>query len=171
MIIAIAAKAANNVIGNNGTIPWNYKSDMKHFKNTTIGKTVVMGRKTFDSIGKLLPTRFNIIFSKSMYSNAIVDDNGLGKIVNTKEEFLTFANAINNPNNPEIKSMYRDIFIIGGSEIYNQLSDIIERWIITEIPDTPTGDTYFNNNVLNGFILTKTDTLEDGLEVKTYDRI
>lgn len=127
MITTIAAKAENNIIGNNNELIWHLPNDLKRFKQLTSGHPVIMGRKTFESIGKPLPNRTNIVITRNhdWFSEGIV-------IVNSLEEAIEKA-----------KETDHDVFIIGGGNIYNQalwMSDTLE---ITEVHHEFDGDTHF----------------------------
>lgn len=153
MIISIVAISQNFAIGKDGKIPWHYSSDLKFFKQTTTGNTVVMGRKTFESIGKPLPNRLNIVLSRSNeIENTIV--------LRSKSEVFKLADYLKN-----------DIFIIGGANIYHEFADKIEKWIVTEIPITvEDADAFMKEDFLNGFEVVGKEQLEDNLIVKTYTR-
>ena len=122
----IAALSSNYVIGDDGKIPWFIKGELKRFREITINHNVVMGRKTFDSIGKILDSRKNIIISNN---KSLKIDNAI--VVNS------FDNAINacDPN--------LDIFIIGGSKIYEIALSKSEYLLLTLINKEFKGDTYF----------------------------
>ncbi len=122
----IAALSSNFVIGDDGKIPWFIKGELKRFREITINHNVVMGRKTFDSIGKILDSRKNIIISNN---KSLKIDNAI--VVNS------FDNAINacDPN--------LDIFIIGGSKIYEIALSKSEYLLLTLINKEFKGDTYF----------------------------
>ena len=122
----IAALSSNFVIGDDGKIPWFIKGELKRFREITINHNVVMGRKTFDSIGKILDSRKNIIISNN---ESLKIDNAI--VVNS------FDNAINacDPN--------LDIFIIGGSKIYEIALSKSEYLLLTLINKEFKGDTYF----------------------------
>lgn len=122
MIKAIAAVSENNVIGYQGQLPWECKEDLKFFRKTTIGKTVVMGRKTFESIGKPLEKRENIVISR-------------------KAENIDGVTVIRNPK--EIFSWKKEIFVIGGGEIYNIFLPACKELIITRFHFSTAGDTFF----------------------------
>ena len=121
-ISLIAAFDKNQAIGKNGDLPWHLSSDLKHFKNITTGNTIVMGRKTFDSIGRALPNRKNIVLTR-----------------NLKWQFEGVV-TINNVNDIfEICKNDSEIFVIGGAEIYNAFLDIATKMILsyveTEVKD------------------------------------
>jgi len=121
MISIIAAMDRNNLIGNNGQLPWNIPEDMEHFKNITMNKTIVMGRKTFDSIGKSLKGRKNIVLTRNKDFKADCI------ILHSIEDVLK----------------YKDFIIIGGEEIYHQFLPLASKLYITLINDEFKGDKHF----------------------------
>ena len=129
-IVIVAAVAENGVIGRDGDMPWKLSSDLKRFKAITIGKPVVMGRKTFDSIGKPLPGRPNIVISRSQ---ALID----GAIVTTGLGAALEKAASLVPENDPV------ICVIGGGEIYRQAIDRADRLEITHVTGEIEGDTVF----------------------------
>jgi dihydrofolate reductase len=131
-VFLIAAVADNGVIGARGAIPWRLKSDMQRLKALTIGKPVVMGRKTFASIGRPLPGRTNIVVTR---------DAGFrrpGVVVTT-----SFADARAVALGDALRRSAADIAVIGGAEIYAQWMACADRLEITEVHARPDGDTYF----------------------------
>lgn len=124
MISIIVATSKNRVIGNNNSLIWKLPADLKRFKQITTGNTIVMGRKTYESIGKPLPNRRNIIITRD--TNYLVDN---CEIVNSIEEALMLCN--------------NDCFIIGGGEIYKQSIDIADKIYLTLVQEDFEGDTYF----------------------------
>jgi dihydrofolate reductase len=155
MIIGIVAVAENFAIGKDGKLPWHYSSDLKFFKQTTSGNAIVMGRKTFDSIGKALPNRLNIVLSRS---SQIVENNVFS--AKSKDEVLSLNKYLN-----------CDLFIIGGASVYNEFADLIEKWIVTEIPQTvETADAFMPANFLDGFEIVEIKTLDGELIVKIYGK-
>jgi len=125
MISLIAAAGKNNVIGSNNKLPWSIPEDLKYFKKTTSGKTIVMGRKTYESIGRPLPNRQNVILTKNQ--NYTAPD---CLVINSKEELSATE------NNDEI-------FIIGGSQIYKLFWEQADRIYLTRIDKDFEGDAYF----------------------------
>ncbi|MFS0554837.1 dihydrofolate reductase [Brevibacillus sp. 179-C9.3 HS] len=122
MISLIVAYARNQVIGKDGDMPWHLPADLKNVKELTTGKTIVMGRKTFESIGKPLPNRRNVVLTRSL------DFHPEGvEVVHTKDEVLAMG----------------DVIIFGGAEIYRQFLDVVDRLYITEIDLETDGDTFF----------------------------
>ena len=126
IITLIAAMAKNRVIGINNQIPWHLPQDFKHFKQTTIGKSIIMGRATYDSIGIALPKRKNIVLTK----NANLKINGV-TIANSIEQALELA---------EPKD---EVFIIGGDSLYQQTLNIADKIILTVVNAEFNGDAFF----------------------------
>jgi dihydrofolate reductase len=156
-IIGIVAIAQNFAIGRDGKLPWHYSADLKFFKQTTLNHAVVMGFNTWKSIGKPLPKRLNIVLSRSQ--NIENQPNVL--LLRNKEEFLALSKYLN-----------CDTFIIGGAETYKNFADVIDKWIVTQIPETvEDADTFMPEDFFDKFELKKTENLEDDLEVKFYEKL
>lgn len=126
LISLVVGAAENNVIGNKGDMPWKVSADLKNFKATTSGKTIVMGRKTFESIGRALPNRRNIVVTRNTKWNA-----------EGAEIAGSLIAAI------ELAGNAPEIMIIGGGEMYAQALPIADRVYFTRIHATPDGDTWF----------------------------
>ena len=127
--IIIAAVAENNVIGRDGDIPWHIPEDLQHFKEKTTEHTVVMGRKTFQSLPnsfKPLPDRQNIVLTRSDFQ----PKNGSVNIANSLDKAWQ-------------KAENQKIFIIGGAGIYRQTIEKADKMVITEVHEEYEGDTYF----------------------------
>ena len=131
-IVFVAAVAENGVIGANGAMPWRLKSDLARLKALTIGKPVVMGRKTFVSIGRPLPGRTNIVVTRDQGFRA-------DGVVVTR----SFADAKAIATGDALRRFATEIAVIGGAEIYAQWMDIADRLEITEVHARPDGDTHF----------------------------
>ena len=131
-IVLVVAVAENGVIGASGAIPWRLKSDMARFKALTTGKPVVMGRKTFVSIGRPLPGRTNIVVTRDVGFRAD------GVVVTHS---FTDAKAI--ATGDALRRFATEIAVIGGAEIYAQWMDSADRLEITEVHARPEGDTRF----------------------------
>lgn len=130
MIISmVVAAAENNVIGKNNQLLWNLPNDMKFFKNTTWGFPVIMGRKTFDSLGKALPGRTNIVITRQDDWKA---NNVL--VVKTLDESVEKAVEATDA---------KEIFIIGGGQIFDEALPRTNRVYITRVHTTIEGDAYF----------------------------
>lgn len=126
----LVAMAKNRVIGQNNQLPWHLPADLKHFKFLTMGQTIVMGRKTYESIGRPLPGRENIIITRQ----SGYDVQG-ATVVNSLEDALLICEESSTINN--------ESFIIGGEKLYRQTLDICQRMYITEIQRNFEGDVVF----------------------------
>src|SRR6267154_5977675 len=131
-VVLIVAVADNGVIGSHGVIPWRLKSDQQRLKAMTMGKPVVMGRKTFISLRRPLPGRTNIVVTRD------ADFRAAGAVVTT-----SFADASAVARGDALRRLATEIAVIGGAEIYAQWMDIADRLEITEVHARPEGDTYF----------------------------
>ena len=132
-IVLIVAVAENGVIGAGGTIPWRLKSDMQRLKAMTMGKPIVMGRKTFESFPRgPLPGRTNIVVTRDAAYRAA------GAVVTT-----SFADAKAIATGDALRRFATEIVIIGGAEIYAQWMGRADRLEITEVHARPEGDTCF----------------------------
>jgi len=120
---AIAAMSLNRVIGQGGTIPWHLPEDFKWFKKTTMGHVLVMGRKTFESIGKPLPGRETIVLSRSRFSFP-----GVRTVSDLRE--LDLENR-------------RTLFLCGGAEIYKQYLPLCSELYLTTVKRVVDGDAFF----------------------------
>lgn len=120
---AIAAMSRNRVIGNAGQIPWRLPEDMKFFKCTTLGNIVVMGRKTYDSMGKPLPGRENWVVSRGPEIPGV--------------RMIRDFSEVTEPTDG------RTLFVIGGSQIYEALLDRCSEVILTLVPCEVEGDAFF----------------------------
>ena len=125
MISLIVAYANNNVIGNKGCIPWNIKGEQKRFRELTTGNVVIMGRRSYEEIGKPLPNRTTIVVSNTKNYNG---ENCF--TAKSLDEAIKMAGD-------------RNIFISGGARLYEESLAIVEKMYITEIDCDIEGDTYF----------------------------
>lgn len=133
-ISMIAAMAKNRVIGADNAMPWHLPADLKHFKKTTLGKPIIMGRKTYTSIGKALPGRLNIVVSSDI--NFSLAD---ATVANSCEQAIDLAEKYcddKKVENPEV-------MIIGGGTIYQHFLAFCHRLYLTQIELEVVGDTYF----------------------------
>lgn len=128
MISLIVAASSNNAIGKNNQLLWHLPKDLKFFKITTWGMPVVMGRKTFEAVGKPLPGRINIVISSDE---------------NFAPSNVTAANSIEQALDKAAETNCREIFIIGGGEIYKQTFARADRVYMTRVHAEIEGDTYF----------------------------
>lgn len=127
MINIVVAKASNNVIGAKNDLIWHLPNDLKHFKSLTSGHPIIMGRKTFESLGRPLPNRTNIVVTRDQNWNAegIEITSSLVKAIETA------------------KKIDEDVYIIGGGNIYKQAMEFTDVLYITEVHHEFDGDTYF----------------------------
>ena len=131
-IVLVVAVAENGVIGSGNAIPWRLKSDMARFKALTSGKPVVMGRKTFVSIGRPLPGRTNIVMTRDEGFRAD------GVVVTH-----SFSDAMAIATGDALRRFATEIAVIGGAEVYAQWMDGADRLEITEVHARPNGNTHF----------------------------
>ncbi|CUU16163.1 dihydrofolate reductase [Bradyrhizobium sp. JR7.2] len=132
-IIFVVAIAENGVIGAGNGFPWRLKSDMARFKALTIGKPVIMGRRTFETLRRPLPGRTNIVITRD------ADYRANGAIVTTS---AADAGAV--ALGDALRRSVAEIAVIGGAEIYRQWLDRADRLEITEVHARPEGDTHFD---------------------------
>ena len=128
MISFVVAAATNNAIGKEGTMPWHLPNDMRHFKNITWGMPVVMGRKTFESLGKVLPGRKNIVITRQPGWEV------KGTVAVPKIEDALFVARQTDAN---------EVMVIGGGEIYKALFEKCNRIYLTRVHAEPEADTFF----------------------------
>jgi dihydrofolate reductase len=154
VIIGIVAIAENYAIGKEGKLPWHYSSDLKYFKETTTGNVVVMGARTWNSIGKPLPNRLNIVLSRS------IDFDGSENVLSLREKSKVLALS---------SYLNCDIFIIGGAKTFEAFASNIEKWIVTRIPITVEDpDVSMPTDFLEGFKLEEIKDLGEGLKVEIF---
>lgn len=123
-LIAIVAMDKNRVIGNQGRLPWHYSEDLKFFKRTTLGHPILMGRATFESIGKPLPGRQNIVLSRKM----------------APREGLTIIRDISEL--PGVCPADSSVFVIGGAQVFGDLLPKCDGLYLTHIDRAHEGDTF-----------------------------
>ena len=124
-IILLAAVGANHVIGREGEMPWHLPEDLAHFKATTMGHTLVMGRKTYDSIGRALPGRRTVVMTSQIGWHAPSVE-----VAHSLAEALALAGPT-------------EVFIVGGGEIYQQAMPFADQLMLTEVEQSPEGDVVF----------------------------
>ena len=127
-ISLIVAAAENNSIGKNNQLLWHLPNDLKFFKNTTWGMPVIMGRKTFEAVNKPLPGRFNIVITRQQGWNA---------------DGVIVAKDINDALQKASETNCKEIFIIGGGEIYKQAIEMASKIYLTRVHATIDADTFF----------------------------
>lgn len=131
-VAMIAAIGENFVIGNDGQIPWRLPTDFAHFKRTTLGKPLIMGRKTFASIGKPLPGRTNIVVTRQPEFTAD------GVVV-----CRSLADALRRAQEIALDTAADEVMIGGGGEIYREALPMAERLYVTHVSASPPGDAQF----------------------------
>ncbi len=128
LISFVAAAATNNAIGKDGKMPWHLPNDMKHFKNVTWGMPVVMGRKTFESLGKALAGRKNIVITRQS---------------GWKAEGVVLVKSIEDALFVAKQTDAKEVMVIGGGEIYKALIGKAGRIYLTRVQAEPDADTFF----------------------------
>lgn len=152
MISLIVAHDPNRVIGSNNKMPWHIPGDLAYFKEKTMNKAMVMGRKTYESIGRVLPGRMNIIVTR----NPSYQVKG-AEVVSTVDEAIALA-----------KSYHEEVMVIGGEQIFRAVMDQADRLYITHIKNAFEGDTFFPTYSEDDWVLVdKTDEMQT-LEGVTY---
>ena len=162
----ICAAAKNNSIGLKGKLPWNISEDLKFFKEKTQGKALIMGRKTFESLGSPLPFRLNVVITRNRdksqttntnYTSICLDDSSQIsdeeiKLLSTIKKILpvVFCSSIKDAmvlcSRKEIQQRYgQEIFISGGGEIYKQTLPLVHRIYLTRIHRNYDGDAFYPN--------------------------
>ncbi|RDH81674.1 MAG: type 3 dihydrofolate reductase [endosymbiont of Galathealinum brachiosum] len=159
MIISlIAALDKNRLIGADNGMPWHLPADFKHFKEITMGKPVIMGRKTFESIGRPLPGRQNIVISRNGFS----------------ADGITSVNSIDAAL--QLVSDIEEVMIIGGANIYQQMIEKSDRLYLTHVDAECEGDAWFPEfdvlewNIINEFFIRKDERNNFDFNIVTYER-
>ena len=149
----LVAVSKNLVIGVDNNLPWNLKADLAHFKKYTLDKIIIMGRKTYESIGRPLPNRINYVVSRTL--NEIP-----GTVV-----FNSLENAISAAEQENIKmNKDNEIVIIGGGHIFQETSESMNKLIITRVDCDIDGDIYYPDIDLTRWDLIKTESYEKNSE-------
>ena len=134
MIKLIVAYDKNKVIGNNGKLPWKIKKELEHFKKNTMGDTLIMGRKTFESLPQKLPNRKNVVLSSNNVNNA-------DKVIHNEKDFLDYLQKFKNSS--------KVLWIAGGKNIYEKYYQYAQELIISEIQGEYQGDVKLNIDLSN----------------------
>jgi len=134
LLVLIVAIAENGIIGNAGRLPWRLSSDLKRFRRLTMGKPMVMGRKTFDSIGKPLDGRDNVVVSRdpSFAPEGVLVANDMERAMEIALKCARSRGA-------------GEIAVIGGAEIFREMLPLADRIELTRVHASPEGDTFFLN--------------------------
>jgi dihydrofolate reductase len=131
-VVLVAAVADNGVIGSDGGIPWRIPEDMKHFRQVTTGHPVVMGRLTYESIGRPLPNRANIVVTRTPGWSA----EGVTVVASLQEALAAASEASGGEG-------AGDVMVIGGAQIYEAAIAMADVQILTEVHQSPEGDTFY----------------------------
>lgn len=150
-VTLVVAVADNGVIGRGNALPWDLPDDLKHFKQTTMGRPIIMGRKTFESIGRPLPGRLNIILTRS------TDWQAAG--VSTA---ATIADAIDLAEQQALIDGADSVMIIGGAEVYRQALPFCTRAVVTRVHGQVDGDAFFDLSSFDHWIERKRSDVEGG---------
>lgn len=145
MISLIVALDDDRLIGKENGLPWSIPEDLAKFKEVTMGNVIIMGRKTFEGIGRPLPGRINIVVTRNINFSA----DGI-YIFNTIEEALEKA-----------LEFQKEVFFIGGSAIYSQVVNLVDRMCISHIPGSHEGDSYFPETDFQEFDMIKEEKYEN----------
>lgn len=155
-VIGIVAVDQNGAIGKAGRLPWHYSSDLKFFKEQTIGHACVMGHRTWLALQKPLKERLNIILSRTAEvapQKSVIVLRDVLSVLSLKDYLAG------------------DLFVIGGEQTYRSFLPQIDQWIVTEIPLAVAGaDTFMPSNYLDGFAPDRSLQLEEDLKVTFYRR-
>jgi dihydrofolate reductase len=153
-VVLVAAVAANGVIGLDGEIPWELPEDLKHFRATTTGNTVVMGRRTYEGIGRPLPYRTNVVVTRQQGWTA----DGVF-VASSVPEAIALAEDFDG-----------DVMVIGGAGIYQAAMEHADVQVITEVHLSPAGDTYYPQFDADDWTETRREP-RDGFDFVWLERI
>lgn len=157
---------SNRVIGANGKMPWHHSDDLKYFKRVTMGSPIIMGRKTFDSIGRPLPGRLNIILSRSQDFAEKISHIDNTKVFSDLNAALAFCHSYIGPGESK-----KEVFIIGGGQLYADSLHLADKLYITHIYSEESGDTFYPEWDASSYTPTQTTKSEDGkLEWIVYEK-
>lgn len=131
-IVLVAAVAENDVIGANGGMPWRLHSDLAHFRRLTLNKPVIMGRKTYESIGKPLKDRTNIVITRDA-----------GRLAPGVTFVPSFEAALSAARSDAAQRGTDEIMVIGGSDVFRAAMPLADRLEITHVHASPAGDVHF----------------------------
>lgn len=152
MIALIAAMAQNRVIGKDNKLPWHSAQELKNFKQITLGGIVIMGRKTFESIGRPLPNRKNMVVSSSMAAQEGV------------EVFHSLTDALR-----EAKASNQNTFIIGGARMFSEALQIVDKMFISYMKGDFEGDVFFPTFDTSAWVV-ESSTMYPEFEFVVYRR-
>ena len=156
-LFLIVAFDDNFGVGLNNSLPWHFSEDLKHFKNMTLNKNLIMGRKTFDSLPGVLPGRVHIVLTNE---KGLTHSNKNVFYANSIEECFEISSKLNDLDN----------IVIGGSKIWDLFMPLADTLYVTKISGTYDVDTYFNKDNLESFKPEKSVSLSDECNFITYQR-
>ena len=165
IISHVVALSNNNVIGVDNDLPWNLKTDLSHFKKYTTNKIIVMGRKTYESIGRPLPNRVNYIVS-----NTIKDLDGASIFKSTEEALESAKEVCDKDDN------YDEIVIIGGGYLFRDTLSISNKLVLTNVDCDIEGDVFYPEINLDEWKEVKSENFKKDLDndydfvVRTYEK-
>lgn len=158
MIIShLVALSNNNVIGVDNDLPWKLKKDLQHFSAYTQNKVIVMGRKTFESIGRPLPNRKNIVISSTISSTSEV------QVVNSLEQAISEATDWNKEN-----SLVEEVVLIGGGYIFRESINLVNKLVFTRVNCDISGDVFYPSIDLNKWRMISNESFKKD-EENEYD--
>lgn len=167
ILTSIAAMAKNRVIGVDNKLPWHLPEDLKFFKEKTLGHIMIMGRKTFESLGKPLPKRFHIVITRQ--ENYKFEDPNV-EVVHDMKTALELAHMLTT----KYKAKFGDeVFVVGGGEIFEQSMDLVDRIYLTVIEKDFDGHAKFPEFSEKDFKLVEKSDRTEPMEFsfRTYERV
>ena len=136
-LTSIVALNREGAIGCHNGLPWRLKTDLKFFRNQTIGQVVIMGRKTLDSMGRPLPNRHNVVLS---HNNVLFAKTENSEVATSISEALVIAD----------RRKEREVFVVGGASTYKQFSPLVDRYLITIVEkEVPDADAFFDQSIFS----------------------
>jgi dihydrofolate reductase len=160
-VTIVAAIAANGIIGRAGGLPWRLPADMRHFKRLTVGHVVIMGRRTYESIGHPLPGRTTVVVSRRLTAPPAATDSPGTAVFTADSVEGAVARAL---------ELDDEVFVAGGARVYADAIELADRMMLTLVDGEPTGDTRFPEVDWDRWRESERQ-LSDGLTFVTYERI
>ena len=158
-VVLVAAVAENGVIGADGGMPWHYPADLRHFRETTTGHPVLVGRRTYEAIaarlGGPLPDRTSVVLTRSEFDPDDAGDGSVVVVVSVDEAMRAAGRAADERG-------VGTVYVVGGASVYEQFLPRADRLVITEVPDAPEGDTYFPEWDKEAWVETEREAAGDG---------
>jgi dihydrofolate reductase len=151
-VTLLAAIGRNLVIGRDGDMPWHLPADLKHFKATTMGHPMVMGRRTFESIGRALPGRRTIVVTRQR---------------DWQHPEVETAHSL--PDALALAGPAAEVFVVGGGQLYAEAMPFAQRMVLSEVPESPDGDTWFPEWATQDWREVSREHA-DGFDIATYER-